>query len=63
MYMGLVLMLSGIALLYGTLSPWVPVPFFAWLLQVKFIEGEERFLEELFGQQYLAYKSRVRRWL
>lgn len=27
------------------------------------IRREERYLEELFGQQYLEYKQRVRRWL
>ena len=51
------------ALLMGTLSPWLPIPVFVWILQANFIQGEERFLEELFGQDYLAYKSRVRRWL
>jgi protein-S-isoprenylcysteine O-methyltransferase Ste14 len=27
------------------------------------IEAEERALEELFGQKYLDYKNRVRRWM
>lgn len=63
MYLGMVLDLTGLALLLGTLSPWLPIPFFIWLIQANFITGEERFLEALFGQQYLDYKSRVRRWL
>lgn len=63
MYMGLVLILVGVATMLGTVSPWLPIPLFVWLIQTNFIHGEERFLEELFGQQYLAYKSRVRRWL
>jgi protein-S-isoprenylcysteine O-methyltransferase Ste14 len=63
MYLGLVLILIGIALLMGTASPWLPIPFFIWILHANFIRGEERFLEELFGQEYRAYKGRVRRWL
>jgi protein-S-isoprenylcysteine O-methyltransferase Ste14 len=63
MYVGMVMILAGIAALLGTLGPWLPIPFFVWIIRSNFIIGEERFLEELFGQQYLAYKSRVRRWL
>jgi protein-S-isoprenylcysteine O-methyltransferase Ste14 len=63
MYLGMVLILIGVALLLGTSSPWLPIPFFLWIIQANFITGEERFLEELFGPQYLAYKRRVRRWL
>jgi protein-S-isoprenylcysteine O-methyltransferase Ste14 len=63
MYLGMVLMLSGIASLLGTLSPWLVILPFAWIIQKNFIEGEERFLEELFGEDYRAYKARVRRWL
>jgi protein-S-isoprenylcysteine O-methyltransferase Ste14 len=42
---------------------WLPIPVFALFLQANFITGEERFLEQLFGDQYLAYRKRVRRWL
>ena len=63
MYVGMVLILIGLAVLLGTVSPWLPIPLFVWIIQANFISGEERFLEDLFGQQYLAYKSRVRRWL
>jgi len=63
MYVGMVVILSGLAILLGTVGPWLPIPCFVWIIRSNFILGEERFLEELFGQQYLAYKSRVRRWL
>jgi protein-S-isoprenylcysteine O-methyltransferase Ste14 len=63
MYLGLLLALIGVAVLLGTLSPFFPIPFFVWLIQTQFVRGEERFLEELFGAQYLAYKSKVRRWI
>jgi protein-S-isoprenylcysteine O-methyltransferase Ste14 len=35
----------------------------AWALQVLAILPEEEYLERKFGEQYLAYKKRVRRWL
>jgi protein-S-isoprenylcysteine O-methyltransferase Ste14 len=63
MYLGMVLALTGTALLFGTLSVWLPIPVFIWVIRNNFILGEERFLEEIFGKQYVDYKSKVRRWL
>lgn len=63
MYLGLVLILLGVAALFGTLGAFLPIPVFVWIIHTRFIVGEERFLEEIFGEQYLAYKARVRRWL
>ena len=63
MYLGMVLILFGVALLFGTLSTLLPIPLFAWAIQRNFIVGEEHFLEEIFGAQYLDYKRQVRRWL
>lgn len=63
MYLGLVLILLGAAMLLGTLSAFLPIPVFVWIIQTRFIRGEERFLEDIFGNEYLAYKSKVRRWL
>jgi len=39
------------------------IPAFIFVIQTQFIVGEERFMEELFGEEYLNYKRRVRRWL
>ena len=63
MYVGLVLVLLGAAVLFGSLGALLTVPVFVWILQTRFIEGEERFLQEIFGERYLEYKKRVRRWL
>jgi len=63
MYLGLVVILLGAGVLFGTVSPFLTIPVFVWIIQKMFIEAEERFLEEIFGAQYLAYKSKVRRWL
>ncbi|MGD2154705.1 MAG: isoprenylcysteine carboxylmethyltransferase family protein [Gemmatimonadales bacterium] len=63
MYLGLVLVMLGIALIAGSLTPLLVVPVFALLLDRNFIAVEERMLEESFGSAWLAYKKRVRRWI
>ena len=63
MYLGMVLLLLGFATLLGTLSAFLPLPVFVLIIQEWFIKGEERFLEEIFGEQYVAFKKRVRRWI
>lgn len=63
MYLGLLLLLIGAALLFGTVGALLPIPFFVWVIEARFIRGEERFLQEIFGDDYLEYKRRVRRWL
>lgn len=63
MYLGMVLLILGAAMLYGTAGALLPAPFFAWIIQRNFIRAEERFMEAAFGEEYLAYKKSVRRWL
>ena len=63
MYLGLVLIVLGVAVLQGSVGAFAPIPLFAWILQTTFVKGEERFLEQLFGARYLDYKRAVRRWL
>jgi protein-S-isoprenylcysteine O-methyltransferase Ste14 len=63
MYLGLVTLLIGTALFFGSIGSLIPIPFFIWIITVEFIRGEERFLQDIFGDDYLAYKRRVRRWL
>ncbi|MFP6816728.1 MAG: hypothetical protein VB949_13820 [Pseudomonadales bacterium] len=36
---------------------------FAVIIRLGFIRPEEALMAETFGEDYLAYKSRVRRWL
>jgi protein-S-isoprenylcysteine O-methyltransferase Ste14 len=62
MYLGFLLILVGIALLFGSLSPWFIVPLFVILMDRVFIQVEERMLEARFGQIWLEYKASVRRW-
>ena len=62
MYMGMFLMLTGVAFLFGNIGVLLPVFIFILIIRNNFVLGEERFLEASFGQQYLDYKSTVRRW-
>jgi protein-S-isoprenylcysteine O-methyltransferase Ste14 len=63
MYVGMVTGLTGIAILFGSLGAFLPIPVFIVIIQEWFIKGEERFLEEIFGDQYVQFKQRVRRWM
>ncbi|MGD0877877.1 MAG: isoprenylcysteine carboxylmethyltransferase family protein [Anaerolineales bacterium] len=63
MYMGFTLILFGAAVLFGTLSPFLVIPFFMALIERRFIRTEEKMLELKFGQAYLDYKKKVRRWI
>jgi protein-S-isoprenylcysteine O-methyltransferase Ste14 len=63
MYLGFVLVLVGIAILLGTLSPFGVVIVFAILMEVLFIRVEEKMLEEKFGSAWHQYKARARRWI
>ena len=63
MYLGMVLILLGAALVFGSLGALLPLPLFVIIIQRRFILGEERFLEATFGNEYRAYRQRVRRWI
>ncbi len=63
MYLGMVVVLLGIAVLFGNISPFIPIPFFVWLIQINFIRLEEAALEKTFGDEYREYKNAVRRWV
>jgi protein-S-isoprenylcysteine O-methyltransferase Ste14 len=63
MYMGMFLMLLGVAFLMGGIGALLPLPLFVLIIRNNFVLGEERFLEAAFGQHYLDYKFEVRRWI
>lgn len=63
MYLGMVIALAGIALMFNERWPWLVLPVFAAVIQLRFIRFEEQLMEQTFGDAYLDYKSRVRRWL
>ena len=63
MYLGMVMVLLGAAILYGTLAPFLVVPLFMVLIHRRFIRHEEATLNATFGPAYAEYRRRVRRWL
>ena len=63
MYLGLVLVQAGIALLLGSASPFIAIPVFIILTERNFIRMEEQGLTQKFGQRWLEYRQQVRRWV
>jgi protein-S-isoprenylcysteine O-methyltransferase Ste14 len=63
MYLGMILIVAGIAVLLGSLTPWFILPPLAILLDARFIRIEESMLEETFGEAYRRYKKQARRWI
>ena len=63
MYLGLLLILVGWALYLSNALAFLLLPAFILYMNRFQIEPEERALTALFGQEFVAYKSRVRRWL
>jgi protein-S-isoprenylcysteine O-methyltransferase Ste14 len=62
-YLGLAMIYAGIAILRNALSAILFLPLVVWMIGREVIGREERYLERTFGQEYLAYKARVRRWV
>jgi protein-S-isoprenylcysteine O-methyltransferase Ste14 len=62
-YLGFLLMAAGIALSMGDLWCWLAVAGSFALLHWLVVAKEEAYLAARFGEAYLAYKARVRRWI
>ena len=63
MYLGFALILIGIAVLMGSLTPYlVVVAFVVWIDRI-YITVAERMLAEKFGSEWEEYRRRVGRWL
>ena len=63
MYVGMVSVLVGAALLLNDLWPWLVIVPFWFLIRLVFVRPEETLMEETFGEGYVEYKANVRRWL
>jgi len=63
MYVALALLYLGITFWLNMLWPLLLFPVLLFLVRTYVIAREERYLERKFGEEYLQYKSRVRRWL
>jgi protein-S-isoprenylcysteine O-methyltransferase Ste14 len=62
MYLGMTLALIGAALALDSLWFAAATPVAVFAVTKLAIEREEAYLERKFGETYLAYKRRVRRW-
>ncbi len=62
-YLALALIYAGIAVLTGALWPFVTLVPTLVVIDLGVIRREERYLEDRFGQEYLRFKARTRRWI
>jgi len=63
MYLGFLLWLLGLAILLGSLSPFLFPALFFIVANFIMIPMEERSLEHQFGEEYNDYRKKVRRWV
>ncbi len=63
MYLGLATILAGFAIFFGSIVMLVAPVAFVFVIDRNIIPREEETMERLYGQQYLDYKNRVRRWI
>jgi protein-S-isoprenylcysteine O-methyltransferase Ste14 len=62
-YLAMAMIYTGIASLTNALWAVLLLPVALLAIQRGVIEREERYLEGKFGEEYLRYKARVRRWI
>ncbi|MBN2820093.1 MAG: isoprenylcysteine carboxylmethyltransferase family protein [Bacteroidales bacterium] len=63
MYIGMFLLLLGIAVCFMNLFSILAAFCFLGIIRIVFIPKEERLLTSVFKQDYLDYKNKVRRWI
>ena len=63
MYLGMLLILAGTAILLKSVLLLLPSFLFGLAIEIFYIRKEERYLTEQFGEAFLKYKRKVRRWL
>jgi len=63
MYLGITLILLGVALYLGSLPMLLAPVLFPVIINRVFVPHEEGNMERIFGQDYRDFKKRVRRWV
>jgi protein-S-isoprenylcysteine O-methyltransferase Ste14 len=63
MYVGLAIVYLGVTCLAGNWWNIILFPILILIVQKYIINREEKYLIRRFGQEYLDYKTKVRRWL
>lgn len=63
MYLGFLIMILAMAVKLANPITWVMMPLFIIYMNQFQIKPEERALSELFGDEYIQYRKKVRRWI
>lgn len=63
MYLGMAMLSLGVALVFGSLAGSVMTVLAVVIIDRAVISREEAYLTRHFGEDYVAYRRRVRRWL
>jgi len=63
MYIGMTVLYVGLALGFDLVWALILLPAILIVIRFYVVAREERYLEGKFGDEYLAYKRRVRRWV
>jgi protein-S-isoprenylcysteine O-methyltransferase Ste14 len=62
MYLGMVFSYLAITCFFGNWWHIILLPFLILIIETYVIKREEKYLERKFGQSYLDYRNKVRRW-
>jgi protein-S-isoprenylcysteine O-methyltransferase Ste14 len=63
MYLGMILILLGVAVCFGNIAGFVVPVLFFFGAEFFFIPSEDKMMKNIFGQAWIDYKGRVRKWL
>ena len=63
MYLSLLVLLSGVAVLICSIWLFLTIPLLFIILEAFAVRPEEKYLTQKFGDEYLDYKASVRRWI
>jgi protein-S-isoprenylcysteine O-methyltransferase Ste14 len=63
LYLGMAITFFGVNIFLGSLSPFIFLIIFIFVIDRLFIPIEEKNLEKKFGKTYIDYKREVRRWI
>lgn len=62
-YLGDAMILAGLILRWDAVLSLPLIPIFVWVIEKRFIIGEENHLRLTYRAQYASYLNRVRRWI
>ena len=63
MYLSLLLLLLGVAVLTASIWMFLAVPLLLYVFVIGVVKPEEEYLKRKFGNDYQGYKTKVRRWI